>query len=397
VEELRRLRLQYVREQVANKTYALPFAMMSDAESGAHKLTQAGKHPTVCSIDATFVHHTGEHIYGVYWFRDYAKRCYTKAQRLVISTLVTDQTLVPLGWKLYHRGFLEEQKNFLEATAPEPDADEDSWSEYDRLVEKFEQNQREHKTQHELAGELVDECEQQCLNVDVYVCDAALAEPELMAKIDNHGKAWVSRLAKSRLVQTKKGGYETVESFAHSLPKDVFKPVIVAARHGEPRTYYCFSKCVVVHGWKKLRVVISFDNKELEGEPIYLLTNKTNWTQPEKIVALSMRRDPVEHLIRDGKQEIGLEDCQQRNEDGVRKHWELSFAAHTFLELGLEIPNLPGVPAVKLETIGQKSRVMEGAVLQGFINHVKQWVLDGRDTEELIGPIMAKRLNRLAN
>ena len=109
-----------------------------------------------------------------------------------------------------------------------------------------------------------------------------------------------------------------------------------------------------------------------------------------------MMRDPIEHLIRDGKQELGLEDSQQRNEDGVRKHWELSFTAQMFLELGFEIPILPEVPAVRLETIGQKSRVMEGVVLQGFVNLVKQWVLEGRDTKELIWQIMTKRLNRLA-
>jgi hypothetical protein len=152
----------------------------------------------------------------------------------------------------------------------------------------------------------------------------------------------------------------------------------------------------MVHKWRKLRVVISFDNEQLDGEPIYLITNRTHWVQPEKTVQLYMMRDPVEHLIRDGKQEIGLEDSQQRSEDGVRKHWELSFAAHTFLELGLEVPNLPGVPAVRLETIGQKSRVMEGAILQGLVNCVAQWVLEGKDTKEFVWQVMRQRLNRLA-
>ena len=80
----------------------------------------------------------------------------------------------------------------------------------------------------------------------------------------------------------------------------------------------------------------------------------------------------------------------------MRKHWELSFAAHTFLELGLEVQNLAGVPAVKLETIGQKSRVMEGIVLHDFVHYVKQLVLNGGDIEELLGQINEKRLNRLA-
>jgi hypothetical protein len=398
IENLCESRLQYVKHQMAKEPHCKPqLPAIADRTGNSEALIRSEQQfPTVAAIDATFAHHTGEKIHGVYWFRDYAKRCYTLAQRLVVSTLVTPEKLVPLGWRLYHRGFLDEQKAYLEEVAPEPDADEAAWAEYDKLVEIYEQNQEEHKTQNELACELVDECERIDLKVDAYVCDAALAGAELMGRIEQYGKAWVSRLAKSRLVQTAKGGYETIESFAHSLPKEVFKPTHVATRHGEQRTYWCFSKCVVVHKWRKLRVVISYDNEALEGEPIYLITNKTNWTQPEKIVQLYMRRDPVEHFIRDGKQEIGLEDCQQRNEDGVLKHWELSFAAHTFLELGLEVPNLPGVPAVRLETIGQKSRVMEGAILQGFVNYIAQWVLKGKDTKEVVWQIMQKRLNRLA-
>lgn len=414
VDALRKLRLEYVKQKTTTtvKTAAHPLAMIGISNGVPSKGLLACVVPIIATcvtrksgadaplrvvaIDSSFLHHTGEKIYGVYWYRDYAKRCYTLAQRMVLSTLVTEEKLVPLGWELYHRGFLDEQKNYLEEQCPEPDADESAWVEYDKLIEEYEQNQLQHKTQLQLAGQLVDECEQAGINPDAYALDAAFADPELMEKIDNYGKAWVSRLAKSRLVQTANGAWETIESFAHSLPKDVFKPTTVETRHGESRTYWCFSKCVMVHKWKKLRVVISYDNKDLDGEPIFLITNKNNWTQPRKTLNVYLRRDPVEHLIRDGKQELGLEDGQQRSEGGVRKHWELSFTAHTFLELGLDIPNLPGVPAVRLETIGQKSRVMEGVILQGLINHVAQLVLEGKNTKEFVGQFMKSRLNRLA-
>lgn len=396
VDRLREARLHYVKKRITKKPDVQFLAMTGDSAGGASPSRGEKQFPTIVAIDATFAHHTGENIHGVYWYRDYAKRCYTLAQRLVISTLVTPDKLVPLGWKLYHRGFLDEQKNYLEEMAPEPDSEEAAWAEYDALIEQYEQNQKEHKTQNQLAVELVDECEHLDLDVDVYVCDAALACPEIMGAIEKHGKAWVSKLAKSRLVQVAAGGFETVEKFGHSLPKESFKPVNVETRHGEHRQYWCFSKVLMVHKWRKLRVVISYDNEQLDGEPIYLVTNRTHWVQPQKIVQIYMRRDPVEHLIRDGKQEIGLEDCQQRNEEGVLKHWELSFAAHTFLELGLELPNLPGVPAVRLETVGQKSRVMEGAILQGLVNHVAQLVRDGADLQEFVWRLMRRRLNRQA-
>lgn len=406
VDSLREQRLKFVKERLT-KSAGEPHGsrkLLAVARGAGNPSSQRqlpteitdSKQPCVIAIDPTFVHHTGEKIYGTYWYWDYAQRAFLTAQRLVLSIVVTPEHLVPLGWKLYHRGFLEEQKLYLEAVKPAADADEAAWEEYNSLVERYELNKQEHTTQPQLAEQLVDECESLGLKKDAYVCDAALVTKELMDRIEGYGQAWVSRLAKSRLVQTAKGGFETVESFAKSLPKDVFKPVQVKTRHGEERTYWCFSKTVMVHEWKRLRVVISYDNEKLDGEPIYLITNKKNWVQPQKTVQLYMMRDPIEHLIRDGKQELGLEDSQQRSEDGVQKHWELSFVAHTFLELGFEVPTLPGVPAVRLETIGQKSRLMEGAILQGFIDLVKQWVLEKKDTEELIQQIMIKRLNRLA-
>jgi hypothetical protein len=108
-------------------------------------------------------------------------------------------------------------------------------------------------------------------------------------------------------------------------------------------------------------------------------------------------RDPIEHLIRDQKQELGFEDNQQRTETSVLRHWELTFAAHAFLELGFEITYPEGMPVPVLETIGQKCRFFEIELLQSLIRHIKALVLDKQDTEEVLTALAFKRLNRLAH
>ena len=108
-------------------------------------------------------------------------------------------------------------------------------------------------------------------------------------------------------------------------------------------------------------------------------------------------RDPIEHLIRDQKQELGFEDNQQRKEIAILRHWELSFAAHAFLELGFEIDYSEEMPAPKLETIGQKCRYFEIELLQSFIRHIQALVLDSQGTKEVLNFLMFKRLNRLAH
>jgi hypothetical protein len=78
------------------------------------------------------------------------------------------------------------------------------------------------------------------------------------------------------------------------------------------------------------------------------------------------------------------------------KFWELSFVAHTFLEMGLKVDYPEGMPVPKNETIGQKARFMEMKLLQSFINLIQGLVLEKQDPEELLTLVTRKRLNRLA-
>ncbi len=352
--------------------------------------------PRVIAIDSTLIHHSGDQIHGVFWYWDYVNHHYCLGQKIVVSTFVSPARTVPLVMELYYRGFLPEQKLYLEATKPAPDAIAEVWDEYNDLGKKNEENIKEHKTQLDLAGELVDECERNQIPKEAYVLDGGFLDIELMDKIEGYGQAWISRLAKNRLVQLPSGKFDTAEAFAKSLSKEDFKPIEVETRLGVKKTYWVFAKNVKVKFWKKLRMVISYDNPELEGEPKYFLSNKLNWVQAQKILQLYMLRDPIEHLFRDEKQELGLEDCQQRKKQAVLKFWELSFVAHTFLEMGLKVDYPEGMPVPKNETIGQKTRFMEMKLLQSFTNLIKGLVLEKQDPEELLTKITRKRLNRLA-
>lgn len=355
--------------------------------------------PTVIAIDSTFVHHSGEDIHGVYWYWDYAKKQFCLAQRLVLSTLVSPSKLIPLGHELYHRGFLAEQKLYLEAVMPKADAPEAEWKEYNELVEKYKTNKEEHKTQLKIAAELVDECEKAGFQIDAYVLDGAFLDKDLMNHIKKYRKAWVCRLAKSRLVKMDEDiEYVSVEAFAKSLPKDAFKSVNVKTRQGEERTYWCAGKNMRIKDWEhKQRVVISYDNADLEGEPFYLISNKTNWTQAYKILDHYVMRDSIEHLIRDDKQELGFEDGQMRKQEAVKKHWELIFAAHAFLELTVNVDYPKDMIAPQLESIGQKCRFIETKLLQSLAKLIETLILEGRNTKEFLDSITRKRLNGLAH
>jgi hypothetical protein len=298
--------------------------------------------------------------------------------------------------EIYHRGFLQEQKLYLEHTKPATDAPQSEWNEFNALVEQYEKNRVGFRTQLDLAGDLVDETERHKIPVDAYVLDGGFLDIDLMDRIEKYGRAWISRLAKNRLVQLPSGKFDTAEVFAKSLPKEAFVPVTLTTRMGEERTYWAFAKNVKVKFWKKLRMVITYDNAQLKGEPRIFVSNKLNWIQAQKILQPYLFRGPIEHFFRDEKQEIGFEDCQQRLEAAVLRYWELCLVAYTFLELIVRVDYPDDMQVPLTDSIGQKVRFMEMQFLQTLISQVRDLVLAGVDPEELTKPLLKKRLNCLA-
>jgi SRSO17 transposase len=362
----------------------------------AKRLKSDSGSPKVIAIDSTLLHHYGDQIHGVYWYYDYVKHNFCLGQKLVAATYVSPGITVPLGMEVYHRGFLNEQKLYLQETKPAPTAIQEEWDEYNSLVKKYEENCNLHRTQLDLAGELVDECERHEIPVDVYVLDGAFLDVDLMDKIESHERGWVTRLAKNRLIQLRSGKFDTVEALAKSLSKENFKPVTLKTKSGEERTYWVFGTNTKVKFWKKLRVVISYDNPELEGEPRFFVSNKLNWIQAQKILQPYLFRDPIEHFFRDSKQELGFESCQQRKKQAVLRYWELCFLAYAYLELVCQVDYPEGMMPFEIDTIGQKCRSTEMNLLQAFITTIKNLILEGRDPKELLDSLTKKRLNGFA-
>ncbi len=358
--------------------------------------SQSGKLLKVVAIDSTLIHHYGEKIHGVYWYYDYVNKNFCLGQKLVAATFVSPGATVPLGMELYHRGFLNEQKLYLEATKPAANASQEEWDEFHSLVKRYEENREQHRTQLDLAGDLVDECERHTIPVDAYVLDGAFLDIGLMDRIESYGQAWVTRLAKNRHVQLPSGKFDTVDAFAKSLPREAFQPVTLRTKLGEERTYWVFAKNTKVKFWKKLRVVMSYDNPQLEGEPRFFVSNKLNWIQAHKILQPYLFRDPIEHFFRDGKQEVGFESCQQRKEQAVLRYWELCFVAYAYLELVCQVDYPDGMKPFVIDTIGQKCRSTEMKLLQAFITTVMNVILEGRDPKELLDLLTKKRLNGFA-
>ena len=154
--------------------------------------------------------------------------------------------------------------------------------------------------------------------------------------------------------------------------KDRFKPLeIYTSLAGEKKTYYAFTTSVRMKSLdgRKFRLVISYDNQQLEGDPSFFVSNVRIW-ESKKILQIYAMRWSIECFHRDAKQSLGLEDYQLRRIQGVRRHIAMVFFAYILLQLGsgfdIIMDNLKG----NLRTIGSRCRLAGTQILHSLISFV---------------------------
>jgi len=282
----------------------------------------------VVVIDDTIVHKTGKHIEGVSWIFDHCENKTVLGQSVVTSHYVDRQVNYPIDYRFY---FSEK-------------------SEYAKT------HSSEFKTKIQLAIELMlDAIEKKAA---VFVLDSWFICDDVVSCADEHGKAIVGRVKCDRLVYTPQNKLVSIGDFAKSLSDNDFKEIVV----GEKK-YRIFTKVMRLKSLKKkVRVVISW--MEGKDEPIFLIANQLGWS-PVKIIETYNFRYTIEPFYKDAKQNFGLEDCQVRTLDGIKRHWYLVFLAYSLVKLSLCKSKLSG--KISATSIGEGCRLASKELLEKFV------------------------------
>jgi len=98
------------------------------------------------------------------------------------------------------------------------------------------------------------------------------------------------------------------------------------------KRYWAYTRVLDVNKLGRARVVICYDNGDLEGEPIILVTNRLYWEE-RKVIKCYGLRFRIEGFYRDAKQNLGLGGCQLRSLKGTMRHWMLGNTAYSLLKL----------------------------------------------------------------
>jgi hypothetical protein len=189
---------------------------------------------------------------------------------------------------------------------------------------------------------------------DSYFTNAEILN-HIHGKQDRFGRprGYVGDLKFNRKVQWK-GGLIRVDELAAQIAPEIRKPL----RRGCRQQWY-FTVTLHIPGVNhKVRIVILWDKKRDKQPRKILVTNRVAWDVVRIVLVYRYRWTGTETFHRDGKQELGMGDCQLRDGQGQTRHMYLVMLAYTLLMDQLGQNRAKAWALRKLTTIGEACRAM---------------------------------------
>ena len=185
--------------------------------------------------------------------------------------------------------------------------------------------------------------------------------------IHGRGRGYVGDLKFNRKVIFRGQTIKAEEVAALIGPEDR-KPVAI----GNRRQWYFTKSIRIPDVDHPVRIVILWDRWNSACPGKILVTNRTRWEISRILRVYRCRWRGTECFHRDGKQHLGMGDCQLRNGQGQTRHLYMVFLAHSVLMRQLRQGRAREWALERLTTIGQACT----AVLRETLSQTISWVID---------------------
>jgi hypothetical protein len=316
----------------------------------------------VIAIDNTLVTHEGKLIEDVGWFWDHADQRYVIAHDYLIANYVC-----PSGkhYALEFRRF--RKKEACEAARQELEATRGTGAPADEKQEQLA-TFKDHTV---LFQELVDWVVERDIPGD-FAFDCYFTSAASLNHIQSTERGYVGDLKFNRKVWFKGRELKAAE-LAAEIPAASRKRVIL----GTKKQWYFTKTIYLPEVDHPVRIVILWKRKNHKEACKILVTNRVYWDVTRILRVYRKRWTGTETFHRDGKQELGMGDCQLRKGEGQTRHMYLVMLAHSLLMAQLQQGRAREWAAAKLTTIGEACR----AVLRETLGKTLTWALE-RATQE---------------
>ena len=294
----------------------------------------------VIALDNVLVDHDGKMIQDVGWFWDHAEQRHKIAHDYLIANYVCAGGGGVKHYPLEFRRFVKRESCELKG---EPFVD--------------------HNT---LFRELID----WTINSEIpgdFTFDSWFTNAANLNHIHGHDRGYVGDLKFNRKVIFK-GQEIKADQLAAQIESGDRKPVVV---DGDKQWY--FTKSVRIPGVDHpVRIVILWSRRNGKTARKILVTNRTHWEVGRILRVYRHRWRGTECFHRDGKQYLGMGDCQLRKGRGQTRHMYLVFLAYSVLMRQLRQRRARVWALQRLTTIGQACR----AVARETLSRTIDWVID---------------------
>jgi hypothetical protein len=299
----------------------------------------------VIPIDNTLIDHDGECIQDAGWFWDHAEERYKIAHDyLFVNYVCTNGKHYPLDFRRFQK---------------------------EDLCECLEVPFKNHTT---LCKDLIDwVCQENIPGTfafDSYFTNAPILNHIHDKKLPNgQPRGYVGSLKFNRKLEYK-GRVLTASALAASLEPAVRKRMQV----GE-RTQWYFTCTLRIPDVKhKVRILIIWRGREDAQARIILITNRIGWEASRIVRGYRDRWTGTETFHREGKQQLGMGDCQLRDSEGQTRHMYLVMLAYSLLMKQLRQSHPYEWASRKLMTIGEACRAVQRETLRATLSWAVQQV-----------------------
>jgi hypothetical protein len=291
----------------------------------------------VIALDNTLVNHEGKLIEDVGYYWDHADKRYVVAHDYLIASYVcTSGKHYPLDFRRFVK---------KEQCAGRGVAFRDHTALFQDLIAWV--------VQQDIPGEFVFDC---------WFTHAAN-----LNAIDAHHRSYVADLKFNRKIDFL-GRPMKAEEVASTIP-----PLDRKAVEVDGKTQWYFTRRIRMNGVNHpMRILILWKHREdLEASKI-LVTNRTWWDVTRMLRVYRCRWGGTESFHRDGKQQLGMGDCQMRNGLGQTRHLYLVFLAYSALMRRMRQGRGSEWALERLTTIGQAC----AAVMREILGDTIAWAVD---------------------
>ena len=304
--------------------------------------TRYSDHGTI-AVDNTLVDHTGKLIDDVGWFWDHAEERYKIAHDYLIANYVCSSGKhYPLDFRCFQK-----QEQCQARNAPFKDHTEL----FKDLVDWVDSR--------EIPGTFA---------MDSYFTNAPILN-YLHGKQrgDGQPRGYVGSLKFNRKLQYKGRTLKASELTAEIFPQSR-KPL----QEGEKRQWYFTCTLRIPDVKHRVRVVILWPSREAASPRIILVTNRVQWEVTRVVRVYRHRWTGTETFHRDGKQQLGMGDCQLRTREGQARHLYLVMLAYSLLMSQLRQGHAYEWAYRKLKTIGEACR----AIVHETLRSTLTWAIE---------------------